>query len=109
MYQYRAVVVSVHDGDTFTLDLDLGFGVWVRGQRLRLAGVNAPELRTPEGVAARDWLAARLPLFSRVTVVTVKAEGQREKYGRWLAAVTDPDGSDVAADLIAAGHAVPYP
>lgn len=109
VYQYRATVVSVHDGDTFTFDVDLGFGVWMRCQKLRVAHVNAPELATPAGKAALAWVAAVLPVGSAVTVDTVKPAGEKEKYGRWLASVTLPDGSDLAAGLVAAGHAVPYP
>lgn len=108
MYQYRATVTDVHDGDTYTLDLDLGFDVHLLGQKLRLAHVNAPELATPEGKTARDWVLSTMPIGTRVTVDTVKAEGEREKFGRWLAQVTLPDGSDLGAALIAAGQAVPY-
>ena len=59
LYYYRAVVVSVYDGDTCTVDIDLGLNTWVRGEKLRLYRINAPELRgpeRPEGLKSRDFL-----------------------------------------------------
>lgn len=108
MYQYRARIHDVHDGDTYTLDIDLGLNVILTGQKLRLAHANAPELATVEGKEARSWVLHTMPVDSIVTIDTVKAEGEREKYGRWLAQVTLADGSDLATLMIAAGQAVPY-
>jgi endonuclease YncB( thermonuclease family) len=108
LYQYAATVVDVHDGDTFTLDFDLGFYAALRGQKLRLAHVNAPELATPAGKVAREWVVARMPAGSSVIVNTLKATGEKEKFGRWLATITLPDGTDLATAIIAAGQGVPY-
>lgn len=110
MWEYQAEVVSVHDGDTFTLDLDLGVDVRTR-QRVRLRGVDAPELATVEGRAAREKTRLLLPVGSSVVVQTEQTRARsvdREKYGRLLAAVTLPDGRDLAAALVAAGHAWPW-
>ena len=46
MYEYRTKVVRVVDGDTVDVDIDLGFGVWLRKSRIRLLGVDTPESRT---------------------------------------------------------------
>ena len=46
MYQYRCQILRVVDGDTVDIDIDLGFGVWMRKQRVRLYGVDTPESRT---------------------------------------------------------------
>ena len=85
-FVYRARVVKVYDGDTVTVDIDVGFGVWLHGQRLRLFGIDTPELRGEEreaGLAARDWLLRQIPLGSSVVIKTHRdAKG---KYGRWLA------------------------
>ena len=57
-YEYRAGNFSVVDGDTVRCDIDLGFGVWLRDQILRLHGINAPEIRggeRPEGLASKEW------------------------------------------------------
>jgi endonuclease YncB( thermonuclease family) len=108
MYNYRAVVTDIHDGDTFTLTLDLGFNVSITDQKLRLAHCNAPELATAAGKAALVWVAHLMPIGTQVTVDTIKVEGEREKFGRWLAAITLPDGTDLATVMIAAGQAVAY-
>jgi micrococcal nuclease len=126
MYQYNARVVSVHDGDSVTLDVDLGFGVWKRGEKFRLygpdpngkQGMNAPEMNTPEGRAARDYLIRLLSfpplptgtpttIYRPLVVFTVKDE--QEKYGRYLAVIgfLTVDGfNNVNRAMVDAGHAV---
>jgi micrococcal nuclease len=126
MYQYNARVVSVHDGDSVTLDVDLGFGVWKRGEKFRLygpdpngkQGMNAPEMNTPEGVKARNYLVELLsapgfrvsgtaPFWRPLVVFTVKDE--QEKYGRYLAVIgfMTVDGfNNVNRAMVDAGHAV---
>jgi micrococcal nuclease len=113
MFEYDAVVRAVHDGDTVTVDWDLGRRVWVHGEHLRLIGLNAPELNTPAGKDAQAWLAAQLPTrtcescHQNVGVpVTIRTERDRqEKYGRYLATLLLPDGRDLNAALLASGHA----
>ena len=59
LYHYRAVVTAVHDGDTCTVDIDLGLSLWVRGENVRLHRINAPELtgaERPKGEKAREAL-----------------------------------------------------
>lgn len=56
MWEYRARVVRVVDGDTLAMELDLGFNVRAR-EYIRLVGVWAPEIRTPDGIKARDMVA----------------------------------------------------
>lgn len=109
MFEYRAHIRSVYDGDTIRADIDLGFGIWTANQPLRLLGIDAPELGTPEGRAARDFLRGLLPVGAEVVIRTVRDTG--DKYGRLLATVWDREGAygDSVNDyLIAAGHAVPY-
>lgn len=43
MYEYKCKVLRVVDGDTVDVDIDLGFGVWLQEERIRLAGIDAPE------------------------------------------------------------------
>lgn len=100
-------VTHVIDGDTVSLQLDLGWKVALADEPVRIAGINAPELRSAAGPAARDFLAELLPLGARVRVVSKRWGGEREKYGRALAAIEGPAG-DVAAAMIAAGHAVAW-
>ncbi|MCW4050800.1 MAG: thermonuclease family protein, partial [Candidatus Bathyarchaeota archaeon] len=84
-YTYRAVVVSVYDGDTIRADIDLGFGFWAHRRPLRLADIDAPELRgdtLEAGRVARDFLK-KLVMGRDVLIETSKSG----KYGRWLADV----------------------
>ena len=42
MYEYRINIVKIIDGDTVDVDIDLGFGVWLKKQRIRLYGIDTP-------------------------------------------------------------------
>jgi endonuclease YncB( thermonuclease family) len=90
-----ALVLHVSDGDT----------LWVlpdhdgEALKLRLAGIDAPELCQPWGVQAWHALQARLQ-GQRVQVVT----GRLDTYGRWLAQVWH-QGQDVGGWMVAQGHA----
>ncbi len=108
MYEYRARVAYIYDADTVRLDIDLGFSIWTHRQPFRLAGIDAPELGTPEGRAARDWLRALLPVGTGLTAITVR--DSTEKYGRYLAHLYLPDEPIVSVNeqLIDAGHARSY-
>jgi len=92
---YAARVVRVFDGDT----------VWVQPtdggprRKLRLDGIDAPEICQAGGVAARDALAHRV-LGQRVQV----AQRARDNHGRGLARL-DLDGEDLNRWLVRAGHA----
>ena len=48
MYEYNVKVVKVIDGDTVDVDIDLGFGVWLHKERVRLYGIDTPESRTSD-------------------------------------------------------------
>jgi micrococcal nuclease len=109
LYHYRATVTSVYDGDTCTVDIDLGLRTWVRGEKLRLTRINAPELRGAErarGLKSRDHLRG-LVLGREVLLMTIK--DRREKYGRYLAEIwlAGADGAlqNVNDLMVEAGHA----
>ena len=59
MYEYRCKVVRVVDGDTVDVDVDLGFGVWLKKERVRLLGIDTPESRTRDKVEKQYGLAAK--------------------------------------------------
>lgn len=103
MYEYQATIVSVHDGDTITVDVDLGFGIWFTKQPLRLYGLNAPELSTPAGKEVAKFAQIMLPVGITITIHTIKDE--KEKYGRYLAVVFLPDGSSFNQLLLDTGRA----
>ena len=86
-YHYDAIVRAVHDGDTCTVDIDLGLNTWVHGEKLRLHRINAPELfgaSRAAGTTARDFLSAQIN-GKAIIIATIK--DQREKYGRYLAEI----------------------
>jgi micrococcal nuclease len=107
LYTYRAHVLSVYDGDTITVDVDLGFSIFMRSQSIRLARINAPEVRGSNaemGAKSRDALREKI-LGKTVTLKTIK--DTKEKYGRWLAEVWI-DGVCINNWLLAEGLAVAY-
>ena len=88
MYEYRCKVTRVVDGDTVDVDIDLGFGVWMHKQRIRLHGIDTPESRTRDldekkyGLLAKEHIKSFMPVGSMQTLVTVKDKAG--KYGRIL-------------------------
>jgi micrococcal nuclease len=107
LYQYRAEITRVIDGDTVVADIDLGFHTWRRDEHLRLWGINAPEIHGKEkaaGEKSKDALSARV-LGKQLIICTLK--DKQEKYGRYLAKVYV--GDELINDwLIAQGFAAPY-
>tara|TARA_Y100001937_G_C7025308_1_gene287442 strand:- start:194 stop:520 length:327 start_codon:yes stop_codon:yes gene_type:complete len=84
MYEYRAFVRKVYDGDTVTVDIDLGFDVVLKAQKIRLTRINAPEVRgqeRSEGLVSRDALREKV-LDRWITIKTKK--DKKGKFGRWL-------------------------
>jgi len=108
MFTYRAAVTRIVDGDTVIVDIDLGFGVWLKEQSVRLAKINAPETRgslREAGIAAKDFLS-KLILNKWVQIRTEKGN---DKYGRWLATILleeDKNLIDINHKMIIEGHAV---
>lgn len=107
-YRYEAVITAVHDGDTLTADVSLGFGVWVRAQVFRLVGCNARELADPGGPEARDNLAGLLLPPSLTPAVTLTSIKPDKFGGRWDCVITLPAGVDLVAKLVAEGWAAPW-
>jgi len=88
MYEYKAVIVRVVDGDTVDVDIDLGFDVCLKKQRIRLYGVDTPESRTRDleekmyGNAAKKFVQSFLPIGTN-QVLRTKLD-DRGKFGRIL-------------------------
>jgi len=107
-YYYRCEVVKIVDGDTMDVDIDLGFKVTLRKQRLRLAGIDTPESRTRNkaekilGLAAKERLKA---LCGSEVYIQSLGVG---KFGRILAIPLTREGTNICATLINEGHAVEY-
>ena len=119
MYEYSCRIVRVVDGDTVDIDIDLGFDVWLKKQRIRLYGVDTPESRTRDleekkyGLAAKKFVEKRLPVGSKQTLRTRLDD--RGKFGRILGEfvlTTQWEGKDIPTtineQLVRERHAVKY-
>ncbi len=120
LYHYAADVTEVYDGDTITVDIDLGLNIWKRGEKLRLWRINTPEVKGESrvaGLAARDYLRGLVEgrqVLLR-TILDKRGDDSTEKYGRLLAEVLVPEIRDgviesyinVNEDLLQRGYALP--
>jgi micrococcal nuclease len=113
MYEYRATVVSVVDGDTVKLDIDLGFNVTLHGTSVRLMGINAPETTTAEGRVAKTYLTELIPPGTSLVLKSYK--DKTEKYGRILGTLLINEslghkiaGGSINTEMLSKGYAVSY-
>lgn len=109
LYCYRAYVTKVYDGDTCTVDIDLGINVWVRNEKIRLLRIDAPEIRgeeRPQGLLSRDYLR-ELILDREIIIETFK--DRKGKYGRYLGEIwlkIDGVWQNINDMMVASGHAI---
>ena len=115
MHEYKVNILKVVDGDTVDVDIDLGFGMWLRNERVRVMGIDTPESRTSDKVEKIFGLAAKNRLSSLLgaeailhTQVSKKGEDMKGKFGRILGNFTSINGEKCASVLIREGHAVAY-
>ena len=121
MHEYRCTILRVVDGDTVDIDIDLGFGIWIHKERVRIMGIDTPESRTRDlvekafGLAAKKRLQQLLPEGTpRVLKTEVDRKGgdAKGKFGRILGDFfverNNATPERVTDILIADGHAVPY-
>jgi len=114
MWTYRAKVVRVIDGDTVDVDIDLGFGIWQKNERVRIMGIDTPESRTRDKIEKKFGLAAKAKLKSILgkdtvlkTTINKKGLDMKGKFGRVLGDFLQDDKS-VAKTMCETGHAVTY-
>lgn len=120
MYEYKTKLIKVVDGDTVDVDIDLGFGVWLKNERVRIMGIDTPESRTRDKIEKVFGLAAKKrlkELLGKTPVLKTKigkgGEDMKGKFGRILG---DFDVYDAAKDawrpvtevMAEEGHCVPY-
>lgn len=114
MYQYRAKILKVLDGDTVEIDLDLGFNIVLANQKVRLAGIDTPESRTanleekPRGLLSKKKLQEKLPVGSYAKIETLRPDSNDDKFGRILGVFITEDGTRVNQWLIDNNYAVAY-
>ena len=111
MYKYRCKLKKVVDGDTVDIDIDLGFEVWLKNQRVRLYGVDTPESRTRDKEEKKYGLAAKAELKvllddDDIKLVTKKYDA-KGKFGRILGDFF-VKGVTVSSVMIERHHAVAY-
>jgi len=108
-YTYLARVVRVIDGDTVSLDIDLGCGTWLRGEHCRLYGIDTPETRggtAEEKIAGHKATMHLEHLLSDVNPLLIRTHQDRKgKWGRWLVELFDSDGNSINARMIRDGFA----
>ena len=120
MYEYRATIVKVVDGDTVDVDIDLGFGIVLSDERVRIAGIDTPESRTRDKEEKKFGLAAKArvkQLLGKTCVLKTQinkdGEDMKGKFGRILGDFSVYDSatdswSMLTKILVSEGHAVPY-
>ncbi|MCZ6635150.1 MAG: DUF1016 N-terminal domain-containing protein, partial [bacterium] len=88
-HSYTAVVVEIIDGDTLWVDIDCGFHIYTL-QKVRLRGIDTPELKTAEGQRARDFVNAALENLPFIAVTTTRPD----KYDRYLTDIFYHSGTE---------------
>ena len=112
--QYDVKVLKVVDGDTVDVDIDLGFGITLRDERVRIMGIDTPESRTSDkvekvfGLASKNRLKELLEKEAvLITYEDKNGEDMKGKFGRILGDFKYEDKT-VSEILIEEGHAVKY-
>ncbi|MDC0308778.1 thermonuclease family protein [bacterium] len=115
MYEYRARINRVVDGDTVDVDIELGFGVVLSDERVRIMGIDTPESRTSDKVEKLFGKAAKAKLQELLGEVSIlktqiakDGEDMKGKFGRVLGDFITEDGRMVTEVMQEAGHCVPY-
>ena len=108
-YNYQVDVISVYDGDTITVNVDLGFSMALNKLKIRLTGVDTAEMKSTDEALKKKAIAARDFIREQVLNKRVLLEcyGQ-DKYGRWLGKIFAPDGTCLNEELIKKGFAYAY-
>jgi len=115
MYEYKCTVNKVIDGDTVDVDIDLGFGIVLTDERVRIMGIDTPESRTRNKIEKLFGLAAKRRLKELLskqcvlkTEINKDGEDMKGKFGRVLGDFIAADGRLVTDIMIEEGHAVAY-
>ena len=122
MYEYKSKILRVVDGDTVDVDIDLGFGVWMHKERVRIMGIDTPESRTRDkvekkfGLASKARLKELMPIGSMQilkTQIDKSGEYKKGKLGRILGDFIIPDDDTLTTTMVTTimineGYAVSY-
>jgi micrococcal nuclease len=113
--EYDVTVIKVVDGDTVDVDIDLGFGICLKDERVRIMGIDTPESRTSDrveklfGKASSKRLGELLAVDAKlITTENKHGEDMKGKFGRILGDFRAADGRLITEIMIEEGHCVPY-
>ena len=113
--EYDVTVVKVVDGDTVDVDIDLGFGICLKDERVRVMGIDTPESRTSDkvedlfGEAAKARVKELMKEGGKlITTEDKHGEDMKGKFGRILGDFRLPNGKTLTETLVEEGHAVAY-
>ena len=113
-FHYYATVTKITDGDTITVNVDLGYDLWLEGQKVRLAGIDTPESRInikkyPERTKEKELgLKAKEVLRGLCGEKIILKSLGKGKYGRILGVCYTPEGININDELINQDLAVEY-
>ena len=110
MYRYKVYVTRVVDGDTVDVDIDLGFGMIYKKQRVRMMGIDTPESRTRDLEEKVDGKASKANLVKILDGKEVQlVSHDKGKFGRILGELFIGDSVySINQQMIDEHHAVPY-
>ena len=115
MFEYNFKLKKIVDGDTIDVDIDLGFGVWLKKQRIRMMGIDTPESRTSDDEEKVFGLMAKQRLTNLIADAKVLKtyNDERGKYGRILGEVicyfaAEDRWAGSSEIMIKEGHGVAY-
>ena len=110
MYRYNVEVTRIVDGDTVDVDIDLGFGMVYKKQRVRMMGIDTPESRTRDLEEKFYGLASKAHLTKLLKEQKVQLQSHdKGKFGRILGELFVGNSSfSINQQMIDGFHAVPY-
>ena len=100
-YIRKAKLIRVIDGDTFEVEIDLGFSILIR-RKVRLFGVDCPEMKGPhkdKGLEAKD-LSSKFFIENHGEFLLLSHSDKIDNFGRILAEVWDSSGKKSLADIL---------
>ena len=116
--EYDVNVIKIVDGDTVDVDINLGFGVWLKDERVRIMGIDTPESRTSDRVEDLFGEAAKARLKELmhdggklITTEDKDGEDMKGKFGRILGdfyVMHEGKKERVTDIMISEGHCVAY-
>ena len=111
-YEYKCAIKRVVDGDTVELEyIDLGFGITIKSEMVRISGIDTPECRTSDktekifGLMAKERVQELLPVGSEHTLLSQDFKG---KFGRILGDILIDNETKLTETLLNENLAVPY-